>query len=341
MKRSIAHIIVLSLSLWPAGQILAQGHARRAGGQPKTPAPVLKASVDKQSILIGEPIHLTLEATVEGNGPFSWPAPDSLPHFEFVEKHAVDSAVSGGERTYRQYLIVTSFDSGTWSIPRLPFVAGNATFFTDSIPIRIGYTKIDPSKDYHDIKDVVDIPNPFARWFGWIVAAAALLSVALVVWLASKKKLLSVLVPWHPAPRLSPYEEAMRQLDELAGKGPPGDGTAKYFYSRLGEILRVYLYRRMGIATLSETSEELIAQIRQLSLPQQQFMDLAEALRMSDFVKFAKYQPGLADSDSHYRIIRGAIEELNRIVEADERAQAAIVGQQAPGQPANRQPTKL
>jgi hypothetical protein len=62
---------------------------------------------------------------------------------------------------------------------------------------------------------------------------------------------------------------------------------------------------------------------------------------MSDFVKFAKYQPGLADSDSHYRIIRGAIEELNRIVEADERAQAAIVGQQAPGQPANRQPTKL
>jgi hypothetical protein len=83
----------------------------------------------------------------------------------------------------------------------------------------------------------------------------------------------------------------------------------------------------MGIATLSETSEELIAQIRQLSLPQQQFMDLAEVLRMSDFVKFAKYQPGLADCDSHYRIIRGAIEELNRKADENERIQAAIAGQ--------------
>jgi hypothetical protein len=57
----------------------------------------------------------------------------------------------------------------------------------------------------------------------------------------------------------------------------------------------------------------LIVQIRRLSLPQQQFMDLAEALRMSDFVKFAKYQPDLADSVSHYRIIRGAIEEIEAL----------------------------
>jgi hypothetical protein len=98
------------------------------------------------------------------------------------------------------------------------------------------------------------------------------------------------------------------------------DGAVKTYYSRLGEILRIYLYRRMGIASLSETSEELIAQIRRLSLPQQQFMDLAEALRMSDFVKFAKYQPDPADSVSHYQIIRKAIEgieELNNKVEVD------------------------
>jgi hypothetical protein len=76
----------------------------------------------------------------------------------------------------------------------------------------------------------------------------------------------------------------------------------------------------MGIASLSETSEELIAQIRRLSLLQQQLTDLAEALRMSDFVKFAKYQPDLVDSVSHYQIIRAAIqeiEELNNKVEAD------------------------
>jgi hypothetical protein len=128
-----------------------------------------------------------------------------------------------------------------------------------------------------------------------------------------------VLIPRF-IPRLSPYEEAIRQLDELAAKRLVEDGAVKTYYSRLGEILRIYLCRRMGIASLSETSEELIAQIRRLSLLQQQLTDLSEALRMSDFVKFAKYQPDLVDSVSHYQIIRAAIqeiEELNNKVEAD------------------------
>jgi hypothetical protein len=284
----------------------------------------VKATVDKQSILIGEPIHLMLEATVAGNGPLTWPALDSIPHFEYVEKHQVDSVISSGLRSYRQYLTVTSFDSGTWSIPRLPFVIGKRTSFTDSIPVRIGYTKIDPSKDYHDIKDIIEIPNLFARWFGWIVAGLALVSVALVVWLVRKKKILQVLVSRPPPPRLSPYEEAIAQLDELTNKQMVENGAVKTFYSRLGEILRVYLYRRTGIASLSETSEELIGQIRRLSLRQQQFADLAEALRMGDFVKFAKYKPGLTDSDTHYRAIRGAIEELDRNLRAEEQAESAV-----------------
>jgi hypothetical protein len=324
MKRFLSHIIFLSLSIWPAGSTLAQ----------------VKATVDKEHILIGEPIHLMLEATVKGNIPLTWPPLDSMSHFDFVEKKAADSTVSTDQRYYRQYLTLTSFDSGTWSIPRLPFKIGNKFFLTDSIPIQVGYTRIDPTKDYHDIKDIVEIPNPFARWFGWIVGTVALVSVGLVVWMVRRKKLLKVLVPWKQAPRLSPFEEAMRQLDELAKERLIEDGAFKTFYSRLGDILRLYLYRRMGIASLSETSEELIAQIRQLSPPQQPFMDLAEALRMGDFVKFAKYQPGLADSEAHYRIIRGAIEELDRKIETDERVQAAIAGQPSRDQPATAESTK-
>lgn len=331
MKRFLVHIAVLSLLLWPAGPVAAQGHSRKAAGTAKAPAPVLKATTDKEKILIGEPFHLMLEATVAGNGPFVWPALDSLPHFEFVDKHAVDSTVGGAERSYRQYLTITSFDSGTWSIPRLPFVAGKGTFFTDSIPIQVGYTPIDPSKDYHDIKDIVEVPNAFARWFGWMVAAIAVISLAVVVWIVRRRKLLKVLVPWVAPPRLSPYEEAMKQLDELARQQLVADGAVKTFYSRLGDILRLYLFRRVGIASLSETSEELIAQIRRLPLPVRQFEDLADALRMGDFVKFAKYQPEVKDSELHYRIIRGAIEELNRNLETEERAQAVNAEADRPG----------
>jgi hypothetical protein len=321
MRRAFLNIIGVALCILQAELLCAQAHARKPPS-PDPAAPVLKATVDKQKILIGEPIQLMLEATIHGDSPVYWPPLDSLPHFEWVEKNKVDSTIRPGERYYRQYLTVTSFDSGAWAIPRLPFVAGNKKYFTDSIRISIGYTKIDPNKDYHDIKEIIDIPNPFARWFGWIVAAVALLSIALVIWLIRKKRLLKRITA-EAAPRLSPYEEAIGQLDELERQQLPANGSVKLYYSRLGDILRLYLYRRMGIASLAETSEELILQLRQLPLPAQQYSELADTLRMSDFVKFAKYQPGLADTELHYRVIRGSVEQLNRIAaEEEEKAEA-------------------
>jgi hypothetical protein len=316
-------VLLSATLLLPPARLSAQTHSRRhAPAAPDPSAPVLKATVDKRKILIGEPIQLMLEATVTGNSPLVWPSLDSLPHFEWVEKHNVDSSVQPGQRYYRQYLTITSFDSGAYAIPRLTFTTGNKQYFTDSIRIDIGYTKIDPNKDYHDIKDIIDIPNPFARWFAWIVAVVSLGSLALVIWLVRKKKILKPRAVDGPAPVLSPYEEAIRRLDELQRQNLPETGAIKTYYSRLGDIFRLYLYRRLGIQSLSETSEEMISQLRQLALPAQQFSELAETLRMSDFVKFAKYQPGLADSEGHFRTIRSAVEELDNLVTAEEKTAA-------------------
>jgi hypothetical protein len=320
MRRSLLNIIGVALCILPAVfRLPGQTHSHKP--PPKTDPPELKITVDKQTILIGEPIQLMLEATVHGDAPLVWPSLDSLPHFDWVEKHAVDSTIRPGQRYYRQYLTVTSFDSGAWSIPRLPFIAGNTKYFTDSVRVVIGYTKIDPGKDYHDIKDIIDIPNPFARWFGWIVGVVSIASIAIVIWLIRKTKLLKLISP-RQAQRLSPYEEAIGQLDQLERQHLPEDGSVKLYYTRMGEILRMYLYRRMGIASLAETSEELIGQLRGLPLTAQQSAELAETLRMSDFVKFAKYQPGLTDCEFHYRVIRSSVQELEKISSATEMAGA-------------------
>ncbi len=318
--------------------LCAQQAPVTTGRRDPAPVPVLKATVDKQKILIGEPIQLMLEATVQGDAPLTWPALDSLPHFEWVEKNKVDSSVQPGERYYRQYLTITSFDSGAWAIPRLPFIVGNKKYFTDSIRISLAYTKTDPNKDYHDIKEIIDIPNPFARWFGWIVAAVSLASLAIVVWLIRKKKLLKGQLLLQ-VPRLSPYEEAIGQLDELEQQHLPENGSVKLYYSRLGDILRVFLYRRLGISSMAETSEELIGQLRRLPLSAASFSDLAETLRMSDFVKFAKYQPGLADNELHYRVIPSSVEQLHRIGEEEERLAAAAQAGKPPFESSHHQTT--
>lgn len=307
MRLSRSYIIV-TLLCWPVIFL----HAQQKHNVSPPPAATVQATVDKQKIVIGEPIHLKLEVTVPDNVPFAWTGLDSLPHFDWLDKGKIDTTVRPGERSYEQYLTLTSFDSGTWAIPRLPFLVGNKKAFSDSIRISVDYTKVDPSKDFHDIKDIIDIPNPFARWIGWLVAAATLLSVALVFWLIRKKKLLKKLVAVRQTPLLSPYEEAIRQLEELERQHLPDTGAVKAYYSRVGEILRVYLLRRLGISSFAETSEELIGQLRRLRLPADIFDGLAEVLRMSDFVKFAKYQPGIADSDQHYRAVRAAIESLEQ-----------------------------
>jgi len=325
MLLSAAFLLPVAL-LMPAqlsAQAPSQTHSRRHASPLDSLAPVLKATVDKQKIFIGEPIQLMLEATVKGNAPLVWPSLDSLPHFEWVEKHNVDSSVEPGQRYYRQYLTITSFDSGAYAIPRLAFTAGNKQYFTDSIRINIGYTKIDPNKDYHDIKDIIDVPNPFARWFAWIVAFVSLASLALVIWLVRKKRLFKPRgVQDQKTPVLSPYEEALRQLDDLQRQNLLETGAIKTYYIRLGDIFRLYLYRRLGIQSLAETSEEMISQLRRLALSKQQFSELSDTLRMSDFVKFAKYQPGPADSEGHFRTIRSAIEELDSMATAEEKSAA-------------------
>ena len=341
MRTPILHIASALMILFLARPLSAQppasdhGHhqGHTAAAQPPI---VVKATVDKQKIMIGQPIQLMLEATVPGDAPLTWPTLDSLPHFEWMEKGKVDSTSRPDGRYYRQYLTVTSFDSGFWAIPQLPFLAGNKKYLTDSVRIEVGFTKFDASKDYHDIKDIIDVPNPFAKWICWIVAGVTLISLALVVWLVRKKKLLKQLFTTKEPPRLSPYEEAIEQLQQLEQQRLPESGSVKVYYTRLNDILRQFIARKLGIASLSETNEELIGQLRPLPIASTEFDRLAETLRMSDFVKFAKYQPGISDSEGDFRVIRGSVELLNNIGKEEETGSLPPAG---PGNKFDNAPT--
>jgi hypothetical protein len=282
------------------------------------PGVSIKATADKEKIVIGEPIRLQLEVTVPDNAPLAWPGLDSLPHFEWLGKGNVDTTAVPGLHTYRQALTVTSFDSGMWAIPRLPFLVAGKKRYSDSIRIAVGYTRIDSLKDFHDIKDIIDIPNPFARYIGWIIAATTLISLTLVYLFVRKKKWLKKLVETFQQPRLAPYEEAMQQLDELQRRALSDAAAIKTHYSRLGEILRIYLLRRLSISGFAETSEELIRELRRQQLPLATFDALAEALRMGDFVKFAKYQTGVTESEQHADAVRAAIRALEDRKKAQE-----------------------
>ncbi|HKH61069.1 MAG TPA: BatD family protein [Flavitalea sp.] len=270
----------------------------------------VKASVDKNKVVIGEPITLTLEAYIPLGQQMTWFPLDTIPHFEFLKKAAPDTVESIEGKKITQVLTITSFDSGNWEIPQLELKVSKQSYYTDTSLIDVGFTPFDREADYRDIKNILEVSNPDTKYIPWAIGAAVLVSLALVIYFLRKRKTVAGVVKKEPK-RFSPYEEAMHALAELRKKGLPQNGQVKWYYTELNDILRVFVFRKLNIATMEKTNEELIMQLRDLNLSRDSFTRLAQALRMSDSVKFAKYQPGSADNEKNYEIIQSAIQTLN------------------------------
>jgi len=271
----------------------------------------LRATADKNKILIGEPFDLTLEAYVPMGTQVIWPKTDTIPHFDILEKKDPDTSTTIDGKKISQVIKLTSFDSGSWSIPQLQMMVGSQAYYTDTLNIDIVYTGFNPTDDYHDIKDIEDIKNPYAKYIPWIIGFLTLLSIAAIVYLLRKKQTIKI-VP-VATKKLDPYEEAMQALDQLQSTQFPAKGEMKAYYSELNEILRGYMSRKLGIATMQQTNGELISQLKTLQLPAETFSSLSNALMVIDFVKFARYKPESDDPEQHFSVIRSSIQSLNNI----------------------------
>lgn len=275
----------------------------------------VKASINKNKILIGEKIELTLEANMPVGTAPAWFPLDSLAHFEFISKGKIDTTVQNSEVNYRQKLIITSFDSGRWSVPALPLSIGNRDYLTDSLEVSVAFTNYDPKQDYHDIHDIVETTASQLSWLTWLFAGLSLLALLLLVYLLRKKvQRRTVTATTTAFSFLSPREEAVQALKVLNEKAAAGAIQTKAYHTGMNEIFRHYLHRRAGLSSMQKTSAELMIQLQPLGLPNTAFTAVAQALRMNDAVKFARYQPGAEEDRQAAGTIQDAIEQLDRII---------------------------
>jgi hypothetical protein len=257
----------------------------------------VKASIDKNKILIGEPIKLSVEVNIPRNDAVRFFTIDSLPHFEFLEKQKIDTSESGNETVVKQIFKITSFDSGHWVIPSFVLEKNIAT---DTIPVDVDFSNFDPNQDYHDIKEIIEV-NPIEKknWL-WFIISGAILFILIIIWLLSMRKKKVVL---SVQPVVNPYEEAMKQLGQLRKQNL----TPKQYYSELVDIFRLYIFRKKEILSLQKTTDDLILQLKSINLDKEQHAQLAQALRLSDFVKFAKYVPSNEDDVNVFNTIKNSI----------------------------------
>lgn len=191
----------------------------------------VRATVNRDNILIGEPFSLTVEAYMPLGSSISWFNSDTMPHFEVTDRSVIDTAENIDGKKITQVLNLTSFDSGRWQIPPFEIVVAGQSFYTDSIPVNVTFTPFDPKEDYRDIKDIIEVKNPSVRYIPWIIAGLTVLSLSALAYFMRKKKPLVRDVKIAAEAALSPYEEAVTALNAL-GKKLPAEGEEKDFIRR-------------------------------------------------------------------------------------------------------------
>lgn len=256
------------------------------------------ASSDKEKIVIGEQIKLTLEAVVPREEVIDWPRIDSIRHFEVLNASKLDSQLSGEELVLRQTLTLTSWDSGRWQIPSFALAGAQRT---KPIVVDVGYTPFDRNQPYHDIKDIINVKQPGHSYWYWYLIGAVLLIVFFLLLFPPKKK-----QPETAAfvPDEGIYKQSLTRLDKLRGTA---DGDPKVFHTELVDIFREYLLKRKGIQSFSKTTDDLGVQLGQLQMPRTVYGSMLQTLRLSDLVKFARFEPTVEENKTAVDIIKQSI----------------------------------
>ncbi len=263
---------------------------------------VVKATADRSRILIGEPVTIVLEADIPENEPIRFFFLDSIPHFEFLQKGKIDTTNTGEGTRLKQLIQLTSFDSGSWVVP--PFVL-RENIQTDSIAIEVGFTPFDPEQPYHDIKDIIPVQEEEAEkqdWWYYLGGALVLLVILLYFLFRKKKQAPAITVK----ETIDPYRQAMESLAEVQRQRP----DTKTYYAAIVDIFRTYIGATKSINSLQKTTDDLVLQLKAVGLPRDNFDALSKILRLSDYVKFAKYQPAAADDEQLFIVIKATIELL-------------------------------
>lgn len=264
-------------------------------------AQVINLSYDKQRILLGEQIGVTVKAFVDKGSVLDNFPLDTLPHLEILEKSRVDTTTVGNTLQLSQTMIVTSWDSGRWQVPTV--IAGGAP--TKPVAIDVAYTSPwNAAQPYHDIKGIVPVKNPGkSTWWWYVIGLAVLLALFLLFFPESKKEGGAVELD------KSAYKKALQQLEKLEKERP---GEAKAFYTELINIFRTYLKGARGIQSFSKTTDDLSIQLQALRLPSADYNALVQILRLSDLVKFAAYRPGDALNRDALNTIRQSITTIEQ-----------------------------
>ena len=260
-------------------------------------------------MLIGDQVKLDITFSYPLNTMVSWPKiPDTiLQSIQIINRSKIDTSVSPDKKTLtlHQNFLITSFDSGFYTIPPIRFfyrelpdtTIGIAQ--TETLLLSVHTLAVDTTKVFKPIKGPLTVPLTFREILPWLLLAVLVVLIILaILFYLKKRKNAEPVFKIRSEVQLLPHEIALSELEKLRIKKLWQGGRIKEYHSDLTDILRTYLENRFSIMALEMTSQEIIDNIRsQNTMHNDSVGKLNHILSMADLVKFAKMQPLPVEND--------------------------------------------
>ena len=243
----------------------------------------VRASIDRDSLLIGEQIELQLSASADPEALILFPEGQTFYPLEVVNESAIDTLSKRPQLSLRKTYKITQFDAGDYLIAPQQITINRNPYTTEAIPVRINDVVVDTTaQGLYDIKPLGQkVPEPKSYWP--YVLITALIAIGLLVYFKRSREKKRV---------ISPFEEAIHSIDRL--KQIEVVEAASIYYSATS-IFKTYLHRRLSLSTEQRTSKELIGLLDSLGKnepyyqqTQEQQTGLKELLNRAELYKFAK-----------------------------------------------------
>lgn len=276
----------------------------------------IQAALKADTILIGDRVEF--EILANGKGKFSVSLPlltDSIPEGIYViGKPTIDSIIKSNTRNYSFKIPVTAFSPGNVRVSKFLVLVKHDSRVdtswvnTDSILVKL-VPRDTTLKDIKDIKPPIKDPIRFsevAPWAGLGLLLAAIIALLIMYFRSRKqnKPFLNLFKPKEPA-----HIIALRELMLLEENKEWASENPKIYYTKLVDILRIYLEGRFAIKAPEQTTSEILSELGRLDFDFSGYIDtLRDLLFTSDLVKFAKHTPTF---EENHRYLNFAFDFVN------------------------------
>lgn len=277
--------------------------------------PQATTKLEKEEIAIGEQIKMTLEVNAQDEViMWSYFPAELTPGVEVVKQSPVDTIKDNGITVYRQDLMITAFDTGFYIIPPIDIQYHNSgdtaikVFSAPATFITVHTIAVDTSQAFKDIKGLQAVPVTFKEVlltaYPYLILAAVLVGLYFLgryIYKRYKNKQPIFVLPQRP--KTPAHIIAFDALDKLKEKKLWQSDRVKDYYSELTDIIDQYIEDRYNVGAIEMTTDEILAGLSHLPIPQQDMERLISTLQSADLVKFAKSNPLPLENDNAWNYI--------------------------------------